>query len=62
LAGDADLNGSVNTTDASQTKLYFGETANPNNAAFDYNVDGAINTTDFSQLKLNFEHQAPLCP
>ena len=62
LAGDANLSGSANTTDASQTKLYFGHTADQSNCMFDYNADGSINTTDASQIKLTFGHDAAQCP
>ena len=62
LAGDLNQNGDANTTDASQIKLYFGQSAGSGNCAFDYNCDGTINTTDSSQIKLQFGHSAAACP
>ena len=62
LAGDANLSGAVNTTDASQIKLYFGDTVDQGNCTFDCNGDGSIDTTDASQIKLNFGHAAAQCP
>jgi hypothetical protein len=62
LEGDLNRDGSTNTTDASQLKLRFGQTATEANCEWDFNVDGAINTTDYSQIKLRFGNAAPQCP
>jgi hypothetical protein len=62
VRGDVNRNGDANTTDASQLKLLFGETAYWAGAQYDYNTDGMVNTTDFSQVKLTFGQSAPACP
>ena len=62
LEGDLNRDGSTNTTDASQVKLRFGQTATEANCEWDFNVSGAINTTDYSQIKLRFGNAAPQCP
>ena len=62
LKGDLNRDGSVNTTDASQIKLRFGQDAATAGPQYDYNTDGTVNTTDFSQVKLNFGKSAAQCP
>ena len=62
LVGDVNRSAEVNTTDASQIKMYFGQSANTSNCVFDYNCSGAIDTTDASQIKLSFGNASPACP
>ena len=60
--GDANQDGSTNTTDAAQIKLRFGWPVSHATCQWDYNTDGFINTTDASQVKLAFGRSAPACP
>jgi predicted outer membrane repeat protein len=62
LAGDTDRSGVVSTADVSVIKPHFGETADADNAEFDFDCDGLITMADFSQIKPLFGHSAPGCP
>jgi hypothetical protein len=53
LLGDTEGNGTVNSTDVSQTKLRSGEAATAVNFRSDVTVSGAINSSDISTVKLN---------
>lgn len=52
LTGDVTGNGTVNSTDVSQTKLQSGQPATNANFREDINVNGSINATDVSSVKL----------
>ena len=52
LLGDVNGNGSVNSTDVSQTKLQSGQAVTNANFREDVNVNGSINATDVSSVKL----------
>ena len=52
LIGDASGNGTVNSTDVSQTKLRSGQAASAANFRSDFNASGAINATDVSTVKI----------
>jgi Dockerin type I domain len=51
LLGDTNANGSVSSTDVSQTKGALGQTTNGSNFRTDVNVNGGISSTDVSQVK-----------
>ena len=52
LVGDTGGNGSVNSTDVSQTKLRSGQAASQSNFRSDVNANGVINATDVSTVKI----------
>jgi hypothetical protein len=52
LIGDASGNGTVNSTDVSQTKLRSGQAATAANFRSDVNASGTVNSTDVSTVKL----------
>ena len=52
LLGDVNGNGSVNSTDISQTKLQSGQPVTNTNFREDVNANGSINATDVSSVKL----------
>ena len=52
LLGDVNGNGSVNSTDISQTKLQSGQAVTNANFREDVNANGSINATDVSSVKL----------
>jgi hypothetical protein len=52
LFGDTNGNGSVNSTDVSQTKLRTGQSLDSSNFRTDVNVSNSINATDVSSVKL----------
>jgi uncharacterized protein DUF5650/dockerin type I repeat protein len=52
LFGDTNGNGSVNSTDVSQTKLKSGQGVDVTNFRTDVNVSNSINATDVSSVKL----------
>jgi hypothetical protein len=52
LLGDVNSNGTVNSTDITQTKLQSGQAATNANFRQDVNVNGSINATDVSSVKL----------
>ena len=52
LAGDTSGEGTVNSTDVSQTKLQSGQAVTAANFREDVNANGSINATDVSQVKL----------
>jgi hypothetical protein len=52
LAGDTTGEGSVNSTDVSQTKAQSGQLVTGANFRADVNANGSINATDVSQVKL----------
>ena len=52
LLGDVNGNGSVNSTDISQTKLQSGQPVTNANFREDVNANGSINATDVSSVKL----------
>ena len=60
--GDMNRSGTTDTTDASNAKLRFGQTATNANCEWDYDRSGEINTTDAASVKLRFGKQAPDCP
>ena len=60
--GDLNRDGATNSTDASQVKLRFGQTASSANCEWDFDLSGEVNTTDYSQIKLRFGRSAPECP
>ena len=51
LVGDTNGNGTVNSTDVSQTKLRSGQAVGPTNYRSDINGNGVINATDVSSVK-----------
>ena len=51
LIGDANANGSVNSSDISQTKAQSGQVATSSNFRTDVNVNGLINSSDISLVK-----------
>ena len=51
LIGDTNSNGTVNSTDVSQTKLQSGAVANAANFRVDVNANGSINSSDVSAVK-----------
>lgn len=53
LLGDTNGNGTVNASDASQTKSRIGQAVGVGNFRSDINENGAINATDASQVKSN---------
>ena len=52
LVGDTNGNGSVNSSDVSQTKLQSGQTVTSSNFREDVNANGTINSSDVSLVKL----------
>jgi hypothetical protein len=52
LIGDATGNGSVNSTDISQTKLQSGQAVTNANFREDVNANGSVNASDVSSVKL----------
>lgn len=52
LLGDASENGTVNSTDVSQTKVKSGEAVDATNFRSDVTVNGSINRSDVSTVKL----------
>ena len=52
LMGDTSGNGTVSSTDVSQTKLQSGQGASASNYREDVVVTGGINATDVSAVKL----------
>jgi hypothetical protein len=57
--GDTTGNGSVNSTDISQTKLQSGQATTAANFRTDVNANGAINATDVSTVKLKSGSSLP---
>ena len=52
LVGDTNSNGSVNSSDVSQTKLQSGQAVTNSNFREDVNANGTINSSDVSLVKL----------
>jgi hypothetical protein len=52
LAGDTSGNGTVNSTDVSQTKIQSGSPISDANFRTDVTVDGSINSSDVAKVKL----------
>ncbi len=59
LLGDTNGNGSVNSSDASQTKARIGQAIDSTNFRSDLNTSNSINSTDASQVKSNIGHGLP---
>jgi hypothetical protein len=59
LIGDASGNGTVNSTDVSQTKLRSGQATSADNFRSDVNASGAINATDVSTVKIGSGSSLP---
>jgi dockerin type I repeat protein len=59
LLGDTSGNGTVNSTDVSQTKLRSGQAVGEFNFRSDVNANGAINATDVSTVKLRSGSSLP---
>lgn len=59
LLGDTTGNGSVNASDASQTKSRIGQVLDATNFRSDANVNGAINATDVGLVKSSIGHALP---
>src|SRR5204863_4408706 len=57
--GDANLDGTVNTTDFNLLASNFGATNLKHWFQGDFNYDGAVNTTDFNLLAGNFGQSVP---
>jgi hypothetical protein len=53
LAGDANQNGSVNSSDVGQVKTQTGQPVSTSNFRFDVNANGAINSSDVGLTKLS---------
>ena len=53
LLGDTNGNGSVSSSDISQTKAQTGQTTNASNFRIDVNVSGSITSSDISLVKAN---------
>ena len=51
LLGDTTANGSVNSSDISQTKAQSGTTASASNFRTDVTANGVINSSDISLVK-----------
>ena len=56
LFGDTSGNGTVNSSDVSQTKLRTGQSVDATNFRTDVNVSNSINATDVSSVKLKSRH------
>ncbi|MEP7014721.1 MAG: dockerin type I domain-containing protein [Verrucomicrobiota bacterium] len=59
LVGDTNGNGSVNSSDVSQTKSRIGQLIDVTNFRSDVNVNGSINATDVAQVKANIGSALP---
>jgi hypothetical protein len=59
LLGDSNGNGSVNASDASQTKSRIGAVIDATTFRSDINFNGSINATDVSQVKVNIGTALP---
>jgi dockerin type I repeat protein/parallel beta helix pectate lyase-like protein len=59
LLGDTSGNGTVNSTDVSETKLRSGQVVGAANFRSDVNANGAINATDVSTVKLRSGSSLP---